>query len=71
MAAMAMLLAAQGAWGQAYPARVIRLVNPYAAGGPFDLVAREVARPLSELLGQQIVVESRPTTGCGISARWP
>ena len=54
---------------QAYPSKFIKLVNPYAAGGPFDLVAREVAKPLADVLGQQIVIENRPGGGGVVAAQ--
>lgn len=66
--ALTLALVAQGAMAQAYPSKLIRLVNPYAAGGPFDLVAREVAKPLSDLLGQQIVIDNRPGGGATLGA---
>lgn len=53
---------------QAYPTKFIRLVNPYAAGGPLDALAREVMRPLSELLGQQFVLDNRPGGGSTVGA---
>src|SRR5438132_11321063 len=43
---------------QEWPARPVTLVVPYAAGGPVDTVARIVAARLSEILGQQIIVEN-------------
>jgi tripartite-type tricarboxylate transporter receptor subunit TctC len=43
----------------AYPAKPIRLICPFAAGGAADLVARVVAQQLSTRLGQQVVVENR------------
>jgi tripartite-type tricarboxylate transporter receptor subunit TctC len=46
-----------------YPDKPIRLVVPYAAGGSTDTLARVIAQPLTERLGQQIVIDNR--TGAG------
>ena len=54
------LLAAAAAAAQTYPVRTIRVIVPYAAGGNTDFTARAVATRLSEVLGQQVVVENRP-----------
>ena len=50
---------------QTYPSRVIRLIVPYPAGGPTDVVARIVANSLSEKLHQSVVVENRPGGAAG------
>jgi tripartite-type tricarboxylate transporter receptor subunit TctC len=51
------------AWAQPYPARPVRLILGFAAGGPGDGVARLIGQQLSERLGQPFVVENR--TGAG------
>ena len=43
-----------------YPARPIRMIVGFAPGGGTDLTARPVAQKMSELLGQQVIVENRP-----------
>jgi tripartite-type tricarboxylate transporter receptor subunit TctC len=52
--------AAQNNAAQTWPARPIRLVVPFAAGGPADFLGRVVGQRLGEELGQQIVVDNRP-----------
>jgi tripartite-type tricarboxylate transporter receptor subunit TctC len=46
-----------------YPQRVVRIVNPYPAGGSVDLMARILAQKLSDDLGQQFIVENRSGGG--------
>src|SRR5262245_15065479 len=48
------------AWAQAYPARPVRIIVGYAAGGGTDIAARVVGQWLSERLSQQFVIENRP-----------
>ncbi|MBK8738050.1 MAG: tripartite tricarboxylate transporter substrate binding protein [Betaproteobacteria bacterium] len=54
-----LLGAAVQAFGQAYPARPIRLVVPFPPGGAVDFYARVVQQPLSEALGQQLVIDNK------------
>lgn len=51
-----------------YPNRPIVLINPYAAGGPADLLGRALAKSLGEQLGQPVVVENKPGGGASIGA---
>lgn len=46
--------------GQAFPTRTVRAIVPYAPGGSTDVVMRILAPRMSEILGQQVVVENRP-----------
>jgi tripartite-type tricarboxylate transporter receptor subunit TctC len=48
---------------QDWPSRPLTMVVPFAAGGPIDTLARVLQQPLSEALGQQIVIENVPGGG--------
>ena len=63
IAAIALLLATLAAGAQDWPTRAVTVVVPYAAGGPIDTLARILAARLSEILGQQVVVENIPGAG--------
>ncbi len=56
----ACLLLAAPAFAQSYPTRQIRLIVPFAAGGPADLLGRIIAEEMSKDLGQQVFVDNRP-----------
>jgi tripartite-type tricarboxylate transporter receptor subunit TctC len=49
-----------------YPIRSVRIIVPYAAGGPTDVIARTIARHLSERLGEQFYVENHAGAGGNI-----
>lgn len=56
---LAGVLGAPQAHAQAYPSKPIRIISPSGAGGPVDVICRTVAHALSDVLGQQVVVENR------------
>jgi tripartite-type tricarboxylate transporter receptor subunit TctC len=51
---------------QAYPARPVRIIVPFPAGGPTDISARLLGQWLSERLGQPFVIETRPGAGSNL-----
>jgi tripartite-type tricarboxylate transporter receptor subunit TctC len=66
IAASVMAAAVTPAAQAAYPERPLTLINPYAAGGPADVVARSLGRALEKSLGQPVVVENKPGGGASI-----
>jgi tripartite-type tricarboxylate transporter receptor subunit TctC len=69
----ALVLFASNAAGQTYPSKPVTLVNPFAAGGPVDSVARILSVPMSKALGQPVLVDytvgAAGTIGVGRVAR--
>jgi len=66
-AGAAALPAARSARAQSYPARPVRIIVGYTAGGVSDILARLMGQRLSERLGQPFVVENRPGAGSNIA----
>jgi tripartite-type tricarboxylate transporter receptor subunit TctC len=61
--------AAQGAAdSQTYPNRAVRIVVPFPAGGPTDILTRVLAQRLSEVWGQPVVIENQPGANTAIAA---
>lgn len=58
-----LLLASLAAQAQNYPARPVKMVVPFSAGGPADNYARFLAQRLQDILGQNFVVDNRPGAG--------
>ena len=58
-----LLIFCQQAFSQNYPLKPIRLIVPYPPGGSVDLVGRTLARKMTELLGQPVVIDNRGGAG--------
>jgi len=63
------LAAAQGGDAASFPNRPIRIVVPFPAGGPTDILSRIIGQRMSEDWGQPVVIENRPGANTGIGAQ--
>lgn len=64
----AAVLAPRGAFAQAWPARPLRLIAPFAPGGGSDFTSRLIAEKLTARLGQTMIVENKPGAGGNLGA---
>jgi tripartite-type tricarboxylate transporter receptor subunit TctC len=75
IAALCVALFASSAFAQNYPNRLVRIIVPFPAGGPTDVMARLIGIKLSERLGQQFIVENiagaAGNIGMGNAAKQP
>jgi len=62
-------LGVRATFAQAWPTRFVRLIVPFVPGGATDIIARTVGARLSEVWGQQVVIENRPGAGANIGAQ--
>ena len=68
IAALSLVVAAASAGAQTYPAKPIRWIVPYAAGGGSDFLARTVAQTLSTQVGQPVLVDNKPGGNTALAA---
>jgi tripartite-type tricarboxylate transporter receptor subunit TctC len=68
--ALALLTAVAASWAlaQAFPDKPLRFVIPFAAGGGSDVMARVIAEPLAQRLGQPVIVDNKPGGNATIGA---
>ena len=72
IAGAVLLVSAPHVWSQtaAYPAKLVRIINPVAPGGNQDVTARAFAEQMTRTFGQQVLVESRPGSAAVVGTRY-
>jgi tripartite-type tricarboxylate transporter receptor subunit TctC len=68
VSSLCLLFFSASAWAQAYPARPVRIVVPFAPGGSTDVTARILAQKLTDAWRQQVIVDNRAGAGGNIGA---
>lgn len=69
LACTGLAASAAPAAAQALPDRPIRIIAPFTPGSPNDVVARLIATPMGQLLGQSVVIDNRPGGGTSIGVK--
>lgn len=67
LCSLALFLPIASVIAQNYPARLVRLVVPFAPGGAADIIARAMNEPLNRALGQNVIVDNRPGAGSSLA----
>ena len=65
---LACLLFTSGALAQAWPTKPVHFIVPFAPAGPVDIIVRLLSPKVSEILGQQLVIENKPGAGGNVGA---
>ena len=68
-ALMSWALCASLAWGQGFPNKTLKIIEPAGPGSAVDVFARKLATPLAERLGQAVLVDNKPGGNSAIGAR--
>jgi tripartite-type tricarboxylate transporter receptor subunit TctC len=69
LACIALFSAATAVAAQSFPARQVSIIVPYPAGSTTDIIARMIATPLAQRLGQPVVIENRSGAGGAVGVR--
>ena len=70
LAAAAAVLVPLAVAAQGFPNRPVTIIVPFAPGGPAEAIARVVAQPMGQFLGQQVLVELKPGAGGNLGAEY-
>jgi tripartite-type tricarboxylate transporter receptor subunit TctC len=69
IAALALIVMPQAAQSQGFPSKPVRIIVPYTPGSPNDVLARLLAQPLQDKLGQPVVIDNKPGGGTTIGSK--